>query len=160
VNLQVHAITPRIYLGPFLTPERTAYLSANGVTHSLNVSDATSVVQPCSEGIGTIVECPIVDLAIIPDAIAMQCIDLMHAALRTSKTKIYVHCIAGQNRSPTTIWLFLVACGVSSVDARRMIEAKSLDAVPGHKSLVDGRFVELVVQRGRELGLSIDLLGL
>ena len=41
-----------------------------------------------------------------------------------------------------------------------MIEAKSLDAVPGHKALVNGRLIELAVQRGSELGLSIGLLGL
>ena len=160
MNLQVHTITPRIYLGPFLTPERAAYLLASGVTHVLNVSDASSIVQPCREGIGRIEECPLVDLTIIPDAVAIRCIDLMYAALRTPEAKIYVHCIAGQNRSPTAIWLFLVACGESSAEARRMIEAKSLDAVPGHKALVNGRLIELAVQRGSELGLSIGLLGL
>ncbi|MBA4106277.1 MAG: hypothetical protein C0485_11010 [Pirellula sp.] len=160
LNLQIHAITPRIYLGPFLTPERAAYLSAEGVTHVLNVSDTPSVVRPHGQGIETIEECSIVDLTIIPDAIATRCIDLMHAALQSPNAKIYVHCIAGQNRSPTAIWLFFVACGVSCLDARRMIETKSIDAVPGHKSLIDSRLADLAVQHGRELRLSIAFLGL
>ena len=27
-------------------------------------------------------------------------------------SQVYIHCIAGQLRSPTALWLYLMACGV------------------------------------------------
>lgn len=153
MNLQVHAITPRIYLGPFLTPERAAYLLAEGVTHVLNVSDAPSIIKPNAEGFVEVSECPLVDLTTIPDTVAKHIVDVIHKALCIPNGKIYVHCIAGQNRSPTAIWLFLVACGVQCDEAKRMIEIKSFDAVPGHHALADNRLIELVKEYGCVLTL-------
>jgi protein-tyrosine phosphatase len=157
VNLQIHAITPRIYLGPFLTPERAAYLLAEGVTHALNVSDSPSIIKPSTDGFVDVSECPLVDLTAVPDAVAKRIVDLMHQTLRVPSEKIYVHCIAGQNRSPTAIWLFLIACGVQCAEAKRMIESKSFDAVPGHHALVDSRLIELVKEYGQELKLPRSL---
>lgn len=157
MNLQIHAITPRIYLGPFLTPERAAYLLAEGVTHALNVSDAPSIIKPSIDGFVDVSECPLVDLTTVPDEVAKRIVDLMHQALRVPSEKIYVHCIAGKNRSPTAIWLFLIACGVQCAEAKRMIESKSFDAVPGHHALADSRLMEVVKEHGRELKLPRSL---
>jgi protein-tyrosine phosphatase len=50
---------------------------------------------------------------------------------------VYVHCIAGQLRSPTVLWLYLIACGIPPDDARDWIEERSPEAVPGARKMVD-----------------------
>jgi hypothetical protein len=146
---QVCAITKRLFLGPFLTPVRAAYLRELGVTHALNVGEASSVVTPASCGFAQVRDRAIVDLALIPDDVAIDCLDQLHQMLRSNDSKVYVHCIAGQNRSPTVIWLYLIACGVSRDKAKTIVEAGAPDAVPGHKTLADSRLASMAEEYGR-----------
>jgi len=147
---QVCAVTKRIFLGPFLTRTRAAYLRELGVTHALNVGEAPSVVTPSSCGFAEIRDRAIVDLVLIPDDVAIDCLDQLHQMLRTSGSRVYVHCIAGQNRSPTVVWLYLIACGMTRDKAKAIVEAASPDAVPGHKTLADGRLASMVEDYGRD----------
>ncbi len=39
--------------------------------------------------------------------------------------RVLVHCLAGQNRSPTIIWLYLRSLGVNADVAKSMIESAS-----------------------------------
>ncbi len=146
---QVCAVTKRLFLGPFLTPNRAAYLRELGVTHALNVGEAPSVVSPSSCGFAEIRDRAIVDLALIPDAVAIDCLEQLHQMLRSSESKVYVHCIAGQNRSPTVVWLYLIACGMPRDKAKSIVETASPDAIPGHKTLANARLASLVEEYGR-----------
>jgi hypothetical protein len=65
-------------------------------------------------------------------------------------TKLYLHCIGGQNRSPTVLWLYLISCGMKPDEARRMISEKSPDSVPGHQQLVDQALVDIVRRFGAD----------
>ena len=65
-----------------------------------------------------------------------------------SDSHVYIHCIAGQLRSPTVLWLYLVACGVEPQDAREWIEDRSPDASPGSTRMVDDSHVRFAQQHG------------
>jgi protein-tyrosine phosphatase len=143
-------ITPRIAVGMFLSPERAPQLRERGIGHVLNVGENPSIVHKGDFGFAEIVDCPIVDLARIPNDVAIFCIDTMLAMLRSSPdSKVYVHCLAGQNRSPTVVWLFLVACGVDPAAAKHWIKGRVRNSVPGHRDLVDERLIRHVIAHGR-----------
>ena len=79
----------------------------------------------------------------------MQCLNTLNDMLNLDGSKVYLHCIACQNRSPTILWLYFVACGMDDDSARELISRRCPDAVPGHKSLVDDRLVKRVRDHGR-----------
>lgn len=145
---RVSWITRRLALGAFATEARAQYLLAHGVTHILNVGEGASVIRAQPGGFIQVIDYPIADLARIPDAAALECLDILHEMLQAPAGKVYVHCIAGQNRSPTVLWLFLIACGLAPSEAKRRIEDRTPDAVPGHSLLIDEALVQLVQAHG------------
>jgi hypothetical protein len=146
----MYRITRSLSIGRFVTPERAEWLLESGVTHVLNVSDAPSRVMS-GEGLFRAVEwVPITDLSRIPNPLATQAIDALHRMASESDSQVYVHCIAGQLRSPTILWLYLIACGFTPVDARDVIEQRSLEAQPGHPRLVDDALIRHVQKHGRK----------
>ncbi len=147
---RVYWITRRIAQGAFATDARAEYLLAEGITHVLNVSDAPSVVAAANGGFQCVRDCPVRDLERIPDDVAVRCLDALHAMLCDPGSKAYIHCTAGQNRSPVVLWLYLVACGLSRDKAAKMITDRSPDAVPVHSRLVDDQLVSLAQRRGRD----------
>jgi protein-tyrosine phosphatase len=149
LDYKVSAITKRILLGPFLSPDRAAFLRSVGVTHVLNVSEAPSVVRAEVDGFDVIHDCPLTDFVLIPDDVAITCIETLHKMLIPSESKVYVHCIAGQNRSATIVWLYLIARGLTRAAAKTLVERAAIDAVPGHKTLVDDRLASLIESYGR-----------
>lgn len=70
--------------------------------------------------------------------------------LREDASKVYIHCVAGQNRSPTVLWLYFIACGMQPSSAKSLITSHTLDAVPGHSQLVDEHLVSTVVGHGQK----------
>ena len=141
-------ITHRIAIGQFATEQRAEWLLEQGVNHILNVGEGPSVVAATEVGFRTVVDVSIEDLTQIPDDVAIRCLGIIHDVLLQPDTKIYIHCIAGQNRSPTILWLYLLACGVGEDEAKHMIANRSPDSVPGHGKLVDNRLIELVRRHG------------
>jgi Swiss Army Knife protein, DSP-PTPase phosphatase domain len=141
-------ITRRLAIGQFATEERAQWLLEQGVTHVLNVGEGTSVVAESVAGFREVIEVPIEDLARIPDAVVIRCLKIVHDVMLQPDSKLYIHCIAGQNRSPTILWLYFVACGLSEEVARQMITLRSPDSVPGHGKLVDASLVVLVRRFG------------
>jgi len=148
-------ITKRISLGRFVTPERARALRDQRITHVLNVGTADSIITPEDYGFEAVRDCPIPDLSIIPDDLAIIALDAMHTVLSIPQSRLFVHCMAGQNRSPTVIWLYLIACGLSENEARKLITDHTLDAVPGHSRLVNQRLVSLVKSHGAESYLPL-----
>src|SRR4051794_33978681 len=101
IRTQFSWITPRIAQGPFAREPRGIRLLAEGVTHVLNVCEAPSVLTAGPGGFREVAWHPVEDLARIPDEAAIAGIDALHRMLGESGSKVYIHCIAGQNRSPT-----------------------------------------------------------
>jgi protein-tyrosine phosphatase len=134
---KVFRITSAIWLGPFASPKRELELIAAGVTHVLNVGEAPSVIA--AGNFRDVAWHEIADLTRIPDDQAIACLSTLHRMVCESDARVYVHCVAGWNRSPSVVWLYLVACGLSPQEARSLIERGAPDAIPGHPQLVRGR---------------------
>jgi hypothetical protein len=135
-------------MGPFASPKRTPELRQAGITHVLNVSESPSLVLAGPDLFREVVWVSVADLERIPDETARNCLDALHRLLGEPDSKVYVHCVAGQNRSPTVLWLYFVACGMDTTEAKRHIERRALDAVAGHARLIDVALVRFVREHG------------
>ena len=148
VRRRVFPITRSLWIGPFASPERRPVLVASRVTHILNVGEAPSVLTAADGPFREVAWLPIADLERIPDDLAVACLDTLHRMACLPGSRVYIHCIAGQNRSPTVLWLYLVACGMDADRAKAIIEASARDSIPGHGRLVDAALVEDVRRFG------------
>ena len=146
---RVYRISRALSLGPFASPPRCAALIGAGVTHLLNVGEAPSVLGADDGPFREVAWHPITDLERIPDAAALASLETLHRMICEPDAHIYVHCIAGWNRSPTVVWLYLVACGLPPAHARALVETRAPDAVAGHPKLVDTELIEIVRLFGR-----------
>jgi hypothetical protein len=144
------ALTKVIWQGPFASPSRLERLRETGITHILNVSDAPNVLCVNDGPFVDVRWVPVVDLERVPRDVAIAGIDTLHAMVTTPDSAVYVHCVAGYNRSPTIVWLYLVACGVDAEGAKEFIGHRSMDAVPGHSRLVDADLINAVKSHGRQ----------
>jgi hypothetical protein len=145
---RVFPVTRSLWLGPFASPERKPVLVASNITHILNVGEAPSVLSAQDGPFREVAWHAITDLERVPDDIALACLATLHRMVCQPDARVYIHCIAGQNRSPTVLWLYLIACGVHGDRAKEVIEAAACDAVPGHRRLVDAALVDLVRRFG------------
>ncbi|WP_372725339.1 dual specificity protein phosphatase family protein [Novipirellula sp.] len=143
-------MTNDIYVGRFASRERLTSLRDLNVTDILNVSDTPSQLTTTDGPFRSVTWFDIEDRTLIPTEIAINAIDSIHQSLVADAGRIYVHCMAGWNRSPTILWLYLLACGIASDDAARLICAQAFDAVPGHALLVDSNLTATVQSHGRE----------
>ena len=141
-------ITKRIAIGQFVSEKRSAYLIERGITHILNVGEAESLAYVRSGSFQEVIDISINDLARIPDDLARKCVSSIHGILSLPDSKLYIHCIAGQNRSPTILWLYLLACGMDPDGAKQLITDRCPDAVPGHGSLVDDKLIVMIQEFG------------
>lgn len=140
-------ITECLSVGPFASPERAPKLLAAGVTHVLNVSEAPSDIYSAF-GFAEVVWKPMSDSRRLAPALALEALDALHRLASVPDSHVYVHCIAGQIRSPTILWLYLIALGVPLQDARDWIEDRSKDSVAGHYRMVDHEHVLLAQKHG------------
>jgi protein-tyrosine phosphatase len=108
----IFPITKCLWLGPFASPQRLAQLRNAGITHVLNVSEAPSVLTVSQSGLAEIRWHPLEDLSGLPTGAVLACLADLHAMATVASSRVYVHCIAGKNRSPTILWLYLLACGI------------------------------------------------
>jgi protein-tyrosine phosphatase len=135
-------------IGRFATAERTADLRSAGVIHILNVSEAPRAVRASTDGFRAVEWIPLEDrLPIAPPAL-VQLLDTLHDMAIDPDSHVYVHCIAGPVRSPTALWLYLIACGVPPDDARAWIEERSPEATPGSTRKVEERQIRCAFQHG------------
>lgn len=147
---RVYQVTQCIWLGPFASPQRRDTLVVSGITHILNVGEAPSVLTATNGPFKEVAWHPIVDLERVPDQAAMAILTKLHEMICQPHARVYVHCMAGWNRSPTIVWLYLVACGMDQEQAKNLIIRHAWDAVPGHARLVDAGLINMVQQFGKE----------
>ena len=137
-RLGLFRVTDRILLGEYPDDDAFARLAGLGVTDILNVA-ATPNRRP---GFAVHV-IPIPDLEEMPLADAERAVRLVKRVV-TGGGRIFVHCMAGQNRSPGVVFLSLLHLGHDAAEAERMIVDASLDAIPRHPRIVTPRVVEHV----------------
>ena len=143
----MYRITRVLSVGPFASPERAEALLAAGVTHVLNVSTGASQIA-ASDGFREVAWVPLEDFSRLPHHVATEVLDTLHRMASEPDSHVYVHCVAGHLRSPTVMWLYLIALGVPPDNARNWIEARSRDANPGHRKMVDREHVALAQEHG------------
>lgn len=143
-------VTPRLSVGPFVSPERVPALIAAGITDLLNVSDSRSWAEVAAAGFRSISWIPIADCVPIEGELVVEALTRLDQLFSQPEPRVLVHCLAGQNRSPTIIWLYLRSLGVNADVAKSMIESASPDAVGGHPLLLNAETIDAMV--GHRLG--------
>jgi hypothetical protein len=146
----VFRITQRLYQGNFPSENDLPYIEEQGITHLFNVSENPAPIAAGEGGVKRVVHRPVGDFARIPTEDAIDCLDRLHGMLAEKGSKVFIHCLAGQNRSPTILWLYLIACGVNRDDARYMIGDRTLEAIPAHPMLIDEELVADVIEYGKK----------
>jgi protein-tyrosine phosphatase len=141
-------ITRVLSVGPFVSPERAVNLLAAGVTHVLNVCDEASEVFASHTGFKDVAWVPMSDSHPLPPAVAIEAIDSLHRLVSAADSHVYVHCRAGLVRSPTILWLYLIALGIPSKDARDWIETRVPMSNPGSARMVNRQHVLLAQRHG------------
>jgi protein-tyrosine phosphatase len=144
----MYRITRALAIGRFPSPERAEDLRAAGITHILNVSEAPSAVSAAAHGFREVEWVPLEDRAPLHPHTLGQLLDTLHGMVIQPDAQVYVHCIAGQLRSPTLLWLYLIACGIASAEAREWIEDRSPDASPGSTRMIDDSHLRFAEQHG------------
>jgi protein-tyrosine phosphatase len=137
----MYRITRVLSVGPFASLERAEKLRAAGVTHVLNVSDVGSAVLAGEAGFAEVAWVPMSDSHRLPIHSATAAIDALHRMVAAPGSHVYVHCVAGLVRSPTILWLYLIALGVPPKDARKWIESRVPMASAGSARMVDREHV-------------------
>ena len=140
-------ITHVLSIGPFATPERAEWLLARGVTHVLNVSDTRPIVGRAFRESAWV---PLSDFRRIPTDSATEVLSTLHRMANEPDSHVYVHCMAGRQRAPTVLWLYLLACGLGEMEAREINESRSPEACAGYPRLIDP---ELILH-SQQLGLK------
>ncbi len=143
-------ITRNIWQGRFASRKRLDGLRRHGITHVLNVGESPNQLTETDGPFQKMEWIPIADLTLIPTDDAIRCVDALHACVCDGDSNVYIHCVAGWNRSPTILWLYLVACGFDTSTARSMIDSKSYDSVPGHPLLINDVLVTAIIDHGAE----------
>ena len=121
-----------------------------GITHLFNVDlpylDSDALKQM---GFSGVLWKPIIDGRRIPDTDALSCLDALHEALQLPQSRVYVHCHAGIQRSPTILWLYFIACGLSPDEARDLIIRSSKHAAAPYPALCDVTLVNVIKDHGK-----------
>jgi hypothetical protein len=141
-------ITRALSVGRFMTVERAIDLRAAGVTHILNVSEAPSAMSAAAGGFQEVEWLPLEDRVPLAPQVLVQLLDTLHDMAIQPQAHVYVHCIAGQLRSPTALWLYLIACGIEPGVARDWIEDRSPDPSPGSMRMVNESHLRFAEQHG------------
>jgi hypothetical protein len=142
-------ITRAISIGPFASVERAEKLCAAGITHALNVSDAPSGIVAKRGSFASVAWVPMSDSRRLLDSTAVRAISQLHELVCVPEARVYLHCIAEMIRSPTILWLYLIACGHPPKYVKDLIESRASGVVAGHPQMVTDDHIALAVSHGR-----------
>ncbi|MFM8272928.1 MAG: hypothetical protein ACKODX_11420 [Gemmata sp.] len=144
----MYRITKCLSVGTYPRPEDAARLRAAGITHVLNVSDRPSAVST-DDGFADVVFVPMSDSLELSRETTVQALDALHGLASAPGAHVYVHCLMGQFRSPTILWLYLIALGLPEDGARDLITRRAPNAAPGHPAMVTHKHVQHAREHGR-----------
>ncbi len=145
----IFTLTAGIAQGRFATLSQLEPLRQAGVTHLLNVSDTPSHLQAEDGPFAEVAWHPLADDRRLPNDQALGVLDALHRMVCQPGSRVYVHCVAGWIRSPTIVWLYLLACARDREQTTQAIVSRNYDAQPGHPGLIDDELIRLVVQHGQ-----------
>jgi hypothetical protein len=144
----IYRITEALSVGGFPPADRAAPLLARGVTHVLNVSSRPGEVVAGPGAFREVTWFPLDDSQRIPTGVALHVLDELHRMASGPGAHVYVHCGAGCLRGPTTLWLYLIACGLDPQAARALIQERAPDASPGPARMVGPDLIRAVQTHG------------
>ena len=104
-----------MYVGRFASRARLAELQRLRVTDIINVSDTPSQLTIDDGPFRSVSWLDIEDRILMPTKTVIDAIDTIHKGLCADDGCVYVHYMAGWNRSPTVIWLYFYWPAVSIV---------------------------------------------
>jgi hypothetical protein len=145
----IYRITEALSVGRFPPADWAAPLLARGVTHVLNVSGRPGELAAADGAFREVAWFPLDDARRVPTGTALHVLDELHRMASEPGAHVYVHCGAGCLRGPTTLWLYLIACGSDPDAARRHIEERAPDASPGPERMVGPDLILEVQRHGR-----------
>lgn len=134
--------------GDFASERNLSELRRASITHIVNVGESPNQLHPEDGPFVRLAWCPIEDLVLIPEDAALECLEVLHTATCDGDSNVYIHCVAGWNRSPTILSLYLLACGVERGIASKLVSQASYDAVPFHSKLINEELLKSVVKHG------------
>jgi len=144
-------VTNAIAQGAYPLDEDFGRFRRAGITHLLNL-DLPYVSVP-ADGLAAfeaVILQTIPDGRRVPDAKALEILDALHGALLVPDAKVYVHCHAGVSRSPTVVFLYLLACGRDAETVAERFGEHAAYARPGNPGLVDMALMDRVRAHGRD----------
>lgn len=141
-----YPVTASLSVGPFVSPERAVQLVAAGITDLLNVCESRNWPEIETAGFRSIRWIPIADCVPIDPELVTEAMTHLDYLFTKPDSRVLVHCLAGQNRSPTILWLYLRSLGVNAEVAKSMIESASIDAIGGHPLLLSPETIDAMVQ--------------
>lgn len=154
--MNIFWITERIAQGahPFFI-ESYQQLHVADITHVLDLSDIKRPVNKSIKEQLQIIHEDIADFRLIPINQMLLCIKTIHEILMQPENKIYIHCYAGHGRSPTILWLYLIACGMDADVAKQLIKDKNPHANPGGENLINESHIPAAESYGKNNGFAI-----
>lgn len=137
VKIGLFQINPSIYQGRFPKPETFEYLKKNLIKNIINVSGK---IYENTEF--NILHEPFPDHQFIPLDSCRKCIDFFNISVQ-KKEKVFIHCMAGQNRSGAISYLSLISQGITKESAKVLVESATLDAVADSPSLLNDKHYDI-----------------
>ena len=119
--LTLNLVTDRILQCAYPTDQDLAVLTGLGFTDFLSLSAKHSCSADFLDGDPVFHHFPISDMKPLSYEEATELTGSMNRILSRTFRKLCVYCSAGKVRSPTTVWLFLVATGHSMAEATEMV---------------------------------------
>jgi protein-tyrosine phosphatase len=132
-EFNIFKISDGIYQGAYPNVDACKHLKKLEIGAILNVSGGS--VRSCDDSEINCLSIPFPDGELIPIECIKTALDYIHDNVDNG-VNIFVHCLAGQNRSATILWLYYVSVYKDLEKSYQQFLDKTLDAVPGHPKLV------------------------
>lgn len=130
-------INSSIYQGRFPKSETFDYLKKNHIKNIINVSGKVYVNPEFN-----ILHEPFPDHQLMPLDSCRKCIEFFNLCSQ-KKEVVFIHCMAGQNRSGAIAYLGLISLGIAKESAKALVESATLDAVADSPSLLNNSHYDI-----------------
>jgi protein-tyrosine phosphatase len=145
----MHKITRQIYQGGYPLDEDFALLASMGVNCLVNLDLPYDRQDEARAKAFKVCSVLLYDKGMNPADAWWKCLSWMLEDLKEPGNVCYVHCNAGTSRSPTLVWLYLMATGMDSTEAKALIRRCNPYACPGDPSIINDAVVAELLARTR-----------